>query len=266
MSDNSSIDRREFIRKTSGSVIRIATAGFSLLGSELQAGRDVSEENHKYDFWMGRVKFIANRGDKRFWATYPGSDKNLLREFRRVCRSQVKLPPRCEDQMPVFGSKDQFNGVVDFTDIKAMRLFPFLFMTSEYDFTLTSRQKQNLKQYIEEGGFLLMDDCVISGTTDYFYQCSLHLLREIFGHEAVRQIPFSHEVFNNVYDFSESGLPYIQGQRHPAVGVFIKERLAVFLSATDLHCGWYGWTGKHTREYKEAIKMGINIITYAVLH
>jgi hypothetical protein len=66
------------------------------------------------------------------------------------------------------------------------------------------------------------------------------------------------------------------GQYHGARGVFVGNRLAVFLSSTDIHCGWadsrgrwFGAGGKRgigKHGYKEAIQMGINIIMYAVSH
>ena len=53
-----------------------------------------------------------------------------------------------------------------------------------------------------------------------------------------------------------------------ARGLFIGDRLAVFLSSTDLHCGWcdshgieWGLDG-----YRKTIQWGINIIMYAMTH
>ncbi|MCK5000322.1 MAG: DUF4159 domain-containing protein [Anaerohalosphaera sp.] len=253
------ISRRSFITK---SAMGIASLG--VLPSTVKA--NYQEDASRYDFLMGRVKFTANRGSSKFWATYPGSDKNLLREFSRICRCKVKLPPNCEDDSPLFGNENQFNGVVDLTDMKELRKYPFLFMTSEYDFKLSQLQKKNLTQFIKEGGFLLMDDCVVYGTGDFFYQSAVRLMRELFSADSVRAVPFEHEVFRNMYDFTAGGIPVIQGRRQPAIGVFVDERLAVLISANDLHCGWYGWTGKNSREYIESIKMGINIVMYAITH
>jgi hypothetical protein len=84
----------------------------------------------------------------------------------------------------------------------------------------------------------------------------------------VKQIPLEHEVFHNVYGLGDSGLPYMQGQNHGARGVFIGDHLAVFLSSTDIHCGWcdsYGFTFGR-RNYEKAIQMGINTIMYALSH
>jgi hypothetical protein len=95
-------------------------------------------------------------------------------------------------------------------------------------------------------------------------------------------IPNDHEVFNNVFDLSETGLPALQyggsiypagfsrphGQNHGARGVFIGDRLAIFLSSTDLHCGWCDSHGVEWGNdgYRRTIQMGINIIMYALTH
>ena len=71
-----------------------------------------------------------------------------------------------------------------------------------------------------------MDDCVFNTVGDYFYRSSCQLLEEVFGRDALRVIDKGHEVYHNVYDFGETGAPYMQGQHHPAIGVFIEDRLA----------------------------------------
>lgn len=98
----------------------------------------------------------------------------------------------------------------------------------------------------------------------------------------MKRIPHEHEIFHNVYDLSETGLPtvdyiyqkrpgglpYLHGQNHGARGLFIGERLAVFLSSTDIHCGWCDSRGIEwgRANYEKAIEMGINIIMYAMSH
>ena len=123
-----------------------------------------------------------------------------------------------------------------------------------------------------------MDDCVVDMAGDFFYQSSYTLLEEVFGPGSVKRVLNDHEVFHNVFDLSRIGLPYMQGQDHGARGVFIGDRLAVFLSSSDIHCGWRdvhypGWgygrkkrKSKRIQGHKEAIEMGINIIMYAISH
>lgn len=155
-------------------------------------------------------------------------------------------------------------------------------MTGENKYELTDTQQQTLKDYIAAGGFLLMDDCVFSDGGDFFYRSSYELLEYFFGRGSVRQVPRDHEVFRNIFDLREVGLPTLEyalrrnfpgmrhthGQNHGARAVFLKDRLAVFLSSTDLHCGWCDSHGVEwgIEGYRKTIQLGINIIMYAMTH
>ncbi len=64
------------------------------------------------------------------------------------------------------------------------------------------------------------------------------------------------------------------GKQHGARGIFIGDRLAVFLASTDIHCGWVDasgrWFGKrrgsNRQGHTEAIQMGTNLVMYALSH
>jgi hypothetical protein len=155
-------------------------------------------------------------------------------------------------------------------------------MTGENGYVFTDEQKQNLKDYIKAGGFLLMDDCVVLDGGDFFYRSSFELLENLFGKGSVRQIPREHEVCRNIYDLRDVGLPTLEyirrrgmrgmrqthGQNHGPRGLFTGDRLAVFLSSTDLHCGWCDSHGIEWGPdgYRKTIQWGINIIMYAMTH
>jgi len=257
----SKILRREFLKKggriAAGAVL--AAGGVSAVCGNKAYGQNSDDDLMKYDFILPRLKFSAEEGPKDYWAVYPEADTNLLRTFSSVVRCKVKLIP---DGLGKNGLDSQFNAVVQFSDIETLRKYPFVLMTSQYRYTLSPADKKNLKRYIQEGGFLMMDDCVVSDAGDFFYQSSYKLLQEIFGKAAVKPIPNEQEVFHNVYDFGEMGLPHCHGTYHKAQGVIINNRLAVWLSSTDVHCAWVG----NHRLVQKGIQMGINIIMYALTH
>ena len=283
-------DRRQFLIKASRKAVSAALAttafGSIIEGAELDNGPD---DLDKYDFLMPRVKYAHQKKEADPWNARPGGDANLLRELSSVIRCRVK-PIRFIDDWQQFAVEGQLNAVVTFDEPDKLKKYPFLFMTGENPYKFDSRQKANLKEYIARGGFLLMDDCVVGNGGDFFYKSSYALLEEDFSSGAVKRIPPEHEVFHNVYDLGDTGLPlmqlltptpvpgfrrlsqspipYMHGQNHGARGVFIGDRLAVFLSSTDIHCGWCdsrgGVFGRHN--YKKAIEMGINIIMYAISH
>ena len=291
------MDRRQFLKTTSGNLL---SAAFAAGGLETVVNGSSYNESpddlDTYDFLMPRVKFAHQRKEVDRWNVRPGGDANLLRELSAVIRCKVKPIKRARDWDPQWAAEGQLNAVVTFDEPEELKKYPFLFMTGENHFTFDESQKENLKEYILRGGFMFMDDCVVDTGGDFFYQSSYALLEDAFGRGAVTRIPREHEVFHNVYDLGDTGLPQLeytrpqmptfpwmirpprmpqnsplpimQGQNHGARGVFIGDRLAVFLSSTDIHCGWcdsHGFTfGRHN--YKKAIHMGINIIMYALSH
>jgi hypothetical protein len=240
----------------------------------------------RYDFIFARVRFEEGQPFGRsqgpdIWNVRPGGDANLLDEFSSVIRCKVKPIYNTHEWQPQYASAGQLNAVVTFDDFETVKPYPFLFMTGENYFKFTAKAKSNVKAYIERGGFIFMDDCVVGDGTDYFYQSARVMLEEIFGRGSLKRIPLGHEVFRNVYDLSDKGiptmqhkrmeqmgLPYILGQNHGARGIFVGDRLAVFLSSTDLHCGWCDRSGVYfgSNNYRQSIKMGVNVIMYAMMH
>jgi hypothetical protein len=83
----------------------------------------------------------------------------------------------------------------------------------------------------------------------------------------VRKIPLDHEVFSNVFDFSRTGLPGTTNAQYGAQGVWSGDRLAVILSATDVHCAWIDRLHKWSpHDYENAIRFGINMAMYSISH
>lgn len=285
------MNRRHFLKTTGRVTLAAVYATAGLAGTvENPAPDSVPDDLDIYDFVMPRVKYAHESKEVDRWNVRPGGDANLLRELRTVIRCKVKPINGAYDWQPQWAFEGQLNAVVSFDEPEELKKYPFLFMTGENHYKFDDRQKANFKEYITRGGFILMDDCVVGSGGDFFYQSSFALLEQVFGDRAVRRIPLQHEIFHNVYDLGEKGLPYLErqnrillpgmrqprpvglpymhGQNHGARGVFIGERLAVFLSSTDIHCGWCDSHGIEfgKQNYEKAIQMGINIIMYAISH
>lgn len=259
-----SLSRRNFIRT--------AGLGMTLLGvssrESCAAPADVGDEG--YDFLMARVRF-KNR-DKN-WNVFPGGDRNLLSRFGQVVRCRVKDDMNCRNERPDNGSEEHFNAVVDLDSLEDLERYPFAFMTGSGGFSLPEKQNRNLMEYIQRGGFILMDDCTSPRRADDFFLSSCRELECAFGSGSLVEIPKNHEIFSNVYDFTSTGLPRWKRSRRvaeipEAMGVFIGDRLAAFVSVADLHCGWTDPFDRWRKRagHEDSIKMGINILTYAMSH
>lgn len=272
------ISRRRFIHDSGATVAAIA--GAAALAPKiaqakgLQDGAWVPNDADQYDFLFGRI--CNNNPD---WDFAPGDDKNILEQLSDVVRCKVKLQDNVRDEFPENGLPEHFNGVVDLSGLEGMRKFPALFMMGTGGFELRNTARlQNLKAYLEEGGFLLMDECASPRRSDQFYQSGLRVLRRLFDDTQIRRIPEDHEVYRNVYDISEpnfrrwrrSGSQRSRaGSASPGnTGVFIGDRLAVFLCDADIHCGWTdprdSW-GKRADNH-ESTQTGINVLTYFMSH
>jgi hypothetical protein len=253
----------------------------------LASARPQGDDLDQYDFVLPRVRFQEGQAPgitpgPDVWNVRPGGDANLLEELSRVVRCRVKPISGTQDWEPQYAQQGQLNAVVSLTEWEQLIQYPFLFMTGENYFRLSVLEKDNLKAYLQRGGFLFMDDCLVGPNSDFFYQSAYVVLEELFSRGAVKHIPHDHEVFRSVFNLSATGLPSLRpankrrrrglpsvlGKKHGARGVYVGERLAVFLSAADLHCGWCDRAGlEYDRPcYKRAIQMGINIIVYAMTH
>ena len=259
-------NRRHFLQYSALVSSGLLTGGSKVLADNLNLQNTYDLD--KYDFLMARVKFDTDLVVYDGWNTWPIGDANLLNEFSKVVRCKIKpVPTRPWPQEPK-GRNDQFNAVIDFReDYHNYSDYPFAMMTAEGAFTFNNTQKKNLKGYLENGAFLFMDDCISGKGGDFFYRSSYKVLEDIFGKGSVVRIPNDHEVFHNVFDMGDKGMPYINhGQKYGARGLFIDDRLAVFLSSHDMHCGWTRPDWLSYEGYKETIKMGINILMYAMTH
>jgi hypothetical protein len=140
--------------------------------------------------------------------------------------------------------------------------YPFVHMTGHGNVVFNEQELSNLRNYLMGGGFLHADD---NYGMDKFLRPQL---QKIFPGQTLVELPFSHEVFHQKYDFPK-GLPKIhEHEDNPpqAFGLFYEGRLVVLYSfECDLGDGWEDpEVHKDSPEAREkALKMGANLIKYA---
>jgi len=209
-------------------------------------------------FHWARVKFnnIGETVDK--WNVWPQSDIFLMEELKRC--TGLNIDPNWY--------------VASLEDLNEMCKFPFLFMTSDGEFEFTPTEQENLVEYLKRGGFLLVDDCVANGEyrIDAFFIDFKAKIEKLFGRR-MTPLPNDHEIYHSFYDLP-NGMPYVQGIQHGGHALFIDGRMSIFLSPTDIHCGWHGQWERSVNGYgmysdrgcKEATQLGINILMYVMTH
>jgi hypothetical protein len=198
----------------------------------------------QYDFTIGRLKY-GGGGD---WYSNPSSLPNLLAAINE--RTSIRAAPK-ED-------------IVEITDPKLFQ-YPYLYMNGHGNVRFTEEEVKILRNYFAAGGFLHADD-------NYGMDSSFRReIKKIFVDSPLIELPFDHEIYNSFYDFP-NGLPKIhEHDKKPAqgFGVFYDNRLVVFYTyECDLGDGWEDPAVHNDPPEKReaAIKMGINIVVYSLIH
>ena len=146
------------------------------------------------------------------------------------------------------------------TDTGIMQ-FPFVHMTGHGNVFFSDEALVNLRNYLNGGGFLHIDDNY--GIDEYLRP----QLKRLFPEEELIELPASHSLFSTAYTF-EKGLPKIHehdGTRPLALGIFRENRLVLLYTLeSDLGDGWENPEVHNDPPavHEKALKMGANIIKY----
>ncbi|MEO7520180.1 MAG: DUF4159 domain-containing protein [Gemmatimonas sp.] len=141
--------------------------------------------------------------------------------------------------------------------------FPFLHLTGHGELKLSDVEIARLREYLRRGGFLHVDDNY--GLDESFRR----EIKRVFPDRPLVEVPTSHTIYKLVYDMPH-GVPKIHehdGKPPQGFGIFIGNRLAVYYSySTDLGNGWedVGTYPDPPALHEQALRMGVNLFTYAV--
>ena len=148
------------------------------------------------------------------WYANPTSLKNLA----LFCNQQLGTRLAADEAQIKAGSPEVFN-------------YAFLHITGHGRWDVTPEEARNLRLYLEAGGFLHIDDNY--GLDPYVRPA----LKKIFPELELVELPFSHPVYHQKFDFP-NGLPKIHEHNNKppkGYGLIYKGRLVVFYTyETDL--------------------------------
>lgn len=144
--------------------------------------------------------------------------------------------------------------------------YPYLYLTGHGNVRFSQAEADRLRRYLLQGGFLHIDDN---------YGLDEHIrpeLEKVFPDKELVEVPFDHPIYNMQFDFSD-GLPKIHehdGEPPQGFGIFDDSgRLVLFYTyETDLGDGWEPASVHNNPPEKRrtALRMGTNILTYAMMH
>ena len=159
---------------------------------------------------------------------------------------------------------DTIEKVVTITDPDLFR-YPFLFATGHGVISFSPEERQRLREYLAGGGFLFVNDSY--GIARTF----LDELRRLMPDREVVQLPFDHALYHCFYDFPNGPPKIHEHDNKPPSGyaVLINGRVALyFLVESDIGDGWEDPQVHNDPPEKrlEALRMGVNLMTYALLY
>lgn len=140
--------------------------------------------------------------------------------------------------------------------------YPMLHMTGHGNVVFSYVEAQNIRKYLMSGGFLHIDD---NYGMDKFVRVEL---KKVFPELELVELPFTHPIYHQKYDFA-NGLPKIHehdGKPAQGYGLIFEGRLVCYYTfECDLGNGWEDQSIYNDPEEKrtQALKMGANIISVA---
>jgi hypothetical protein len=141
--------------------------------------------------------------------------------------------------------------------------YPFAYLTGHGTIEANNTEVRNLRNYLENGGFLYVDD-------DYGLDEHIRaLMKEVLPDEEFIELPFSHPIYQQVFRFN-NGVPKIHEHDNQAprgYGIFHNGRLVVYYTyESNLGDGWADAEvhSNSPEKREQALKMGVNILVYAL--
>ena len=149
--------------------------------------------------------------------------------------------------------------------------YPFSYMSHPGDVELTDAEVENLREYVERGGFVMLDDFGGQGQGPWEFETVRSNFRRAFPDREMFELSLDHEIFRSVYDVNP------RNAVHPMSGA-----QAYFLGFPDgrdgtamIICyhndvGDY-WEYLDNPRYPlepsgEAVRLGVNFAFYAMTH
>lgn len=194
-----------------------------------------------YAVKLGLLKYNGG-GD---WYANPTSLPNLIAFCNNETHTFIDPNPRTVE----VGSLELFN-------------VPLIHMTGHGNVIFSDSEAQNLRNYLEAGGFLHIDD---NYGLDPFIRREM---KKVIPEADFVELPFDHPIYHSQFNFPK-GLPKIHEHDNKppqGFGLFLNAQLVCFYTyECDLGDGWEDQAVHNDPQENriKALKMGANIISYA---
>ena len=201
-----------------------------------------SSFTQRHSFQIAKVKYSGG-GD---WYANRTALPNLI----QFCNTYLATNIDPQDQVVELSSTDLYN-------------YPFIYLTGHGNVVFSDKEADNLRKYLEAGGFLHIDDNY--GLEKYIRP----QMKKVFPELEFVELPFTHPIYKQKYEFP-NGLPKIHehdGKPPKGYGLLHKGRVVCFFDVEcDLGNGWEdpGVYNDSEETRQKALKMGANLVQYAL--
>ncbi|MFU8812933.1 MAG: DUF4159 domain-containing protein [Balneolaceae bacterium] len=193
-------------------------------------------------FTIARVQYRGG-GD---WYSSPTSLPNLV----RFANEQIPLSLAARNDNVQLGSREIFN-------------YPMLYMTGHGNIAVNDTEKANLRRYLENGGFLYVDD-------DYgFDQYVRPVLQDLFPDEPFFELPGDHPIYRNVFHFPDGRPPKVHehdNQPPQAFAVYHQGRMVLLYTYESNPADGWAYDEHDNPEHltQRALEFGVNLLVYVM--
>jgi hypothetical protein len=182
---------------------------------------------------------------------YPYSEINFNEFVGRTTRVDVEEESY---RLLELGSKEIFQ-------------YPFAYISEPGEMEMTEDEVANLREYIDRGGFILIDDF------DHDHMDNLREeMRRVFPDRQFVRLEIGNPIFDLVFKVEDlHGMdPYVQGD-DPVYWGFVNDKGEIAIVAchnNDLanFWEWYGMPGYPLEPSADAFRLGTNFIVHAMTH
>ena len=257
------------IVQRSSLVICLAFAVIALLRSDASSGQVHAlggMEAYESEFYFTRLAYgsggFRGRGYRRAWETdFPEAEIHLLQGLNRLTRLETGRDGR----------------IVTLDDDELMN-YPWLYAVEVGNWFLDDTQAARLREYLDRGGFLMVDDF----WGDYEWEVFVDSLQRVFPDRPVVELPETHELLHVLYDLDQrtqipgaysaySGVTWEKGGTTPHWrGVFDDDgRLMVAINFNmDMGDAWEHADDPYYPQPMTALayRFAVNYVIYSMTH
>jgi hypothetical protein len=186
-------------------------------------------------FTFARIKYRSGN-----WDTDQRMPSNLLNSLVEY----TTIPINYEEKVVDLASNEIF-------------MYPFTYLSGHKLVQFNQQEKANFKKYVENGGFVFVDDC--NHDIDGLFAKSFEAqISSLFGPTALKKIPNNHEIYRSFFEF-EKGPPTTSFELNGWGDDLVHD----YLKAVEFN-GRIGVLYSNKVYAEDNTKFGVNIIVYAM--